>query len=85
MGPPETTRSRNDTKVINARVTGQEANERGRRAISIDSEFDESWDGQVPQESVPVRRTEFDGTESELFQTGKADGLDCERKELGGK
>jgi capsular polysaccharide biosynthesis protein len=85
MGPPETTRSRNDTQIINARVTGQETKKCGRCAISINSEFDKSWDGNVSQESVPVCRTEFNGTESELFQMGKADGLDCEGKELGEK
>jgi hypothetical protein len=32
-----------------------------------------------------VRGAEFDGSEPELFQRGKVDGLDRERKEFWGK
>jgi hypothetical protein len=86
IGPPRTTRSRDDTEVSDSRVTGQKTNERGWRTVRIDSEFDKGWNRKMAQEFIPMRRTELDGTQSKLFQTaGKADGLNCERKDVWGK
>lgn len=44
IGPPGTTRLRNDTEVTDNRVTGQKTNEREWRTIGIDSEFGKRWD-----------------------------------------
>lgn len=77
ISPPEMIRSPNDTEFIDSRVASQKMNEYGRHANSVNSEFNERWDGQVLHE--------FDVTKSKCLQIGRTDSLDHERKELWGK
>lgn len=58
----------------------------GWRTVHINLEFDKGWNHKMEQELIPMRRTELDRTQSKHFQTaGKADGLNCERKDVRGK